>query len=129
MSLDEQMLLHNSRAEILNVNGEDILKRNKNTNIRIKKVIFLVKREGIDWCEENSETLLLRLDGLKDDNFMEEDDTYSKGLPGDFVPDLSRNRHLELRLRPAGDDVKSGSPDGGAPAGADERGDPCERDR
>ncbi|ONK67123.1 uncharacterized protein A4U43_C06F15950 [Asparagus officinalis] len=38
MSLDEQMLLHNSRAEILNVNGEDILKRNKNTKIRIKKL-------------------------------------------------------------------------------------------
>ncbi|XP_020269038.1 SMR domain-containing protein At5g58720 isoform X2 [Asparagus officinalis] len=48
-------------------------------NGKLKRtVISLVKREGIDWCEENSGTLLLRLDGLKEYNFMEEDDYYSE---------------------------------------------------
>ncbi|ONK80291.1 uncharacterized protein A4U43_C01F16000 [Asparagus officinalis] len=58
----------------------------------------------------------------------EPDENESCTFVFDLVPDLGRNRHLELRLRPAGDDVKSRSPDGGGPAGSDERGDPCERE-
>lgn len=36
-------------------------------------VTSLAKREGIEWCEENSGTLLLRLDGLKEYSFTEDD--------------------------------------------------------
>lgn len=37
-------------------------------------VLGLVVKEGIEWCEENAGTLLLRLDGLKEYSFVGEDD-------------------------------------------------------
>lgn len=37
------------------------------------QVISLAGREGIEWCEENSGTILLRLDGMKEYNFVEDD--------------------------------------------------------
>lgn len=49
-------------------NGKGKLKRS---------VVSLVNKEGIEWCEENSGTLLLKVDGLKEYSFTEEDENDS----------------------------------------------------